>query len=131
MARLWARWFRRELPADRTEQAQRLAEKCGAVVVLKGAGTVVTDGKKTYLNETGNPGMATGGTGDVLSGCIGALLALGGKQKVFDAPSAAILSVWAHGQAGDLAAQQRGQTGLIASDLLDHLPPALASRQYS
>jgi len=90
------------------------------VCVLKGAGTVVTDGRRLYVNETGNPGMATGGSGDVLTGLIAALVGQG--LPVFDA---ACLGVWAHGRAGDLASEDLGQASLIATDLLDYLPGAL------
>ncbi|MBS3734213.1 MAG: NAD(P)H-hydrate dehydratase [Phycisphaerae bacterium] len=90
------------------------------VVVLKGAGTVVTDGRRVYVNDTGNPGMATGGAGDVLTGLIAALLGQG--MLPFEA---ACLGVYAHGLAGDLAAAALGRLGLIASDLLDFLPAAL------
>lgn len=90
-----------------------------AVVVLKGAGTIVTDGQKLYVNKTGNPGMATGGTGDVLSGLLGALLAQG--LPPFDA---AVLGTYLHGLAGDLATATFGQHSLIATDLIDHIPDA-------
>ena len=91
-----------------------------AVCVLKGAGTVVTDGERLYVNDTGNPGMATGGSGDVLTGLIAALIGQG--MTCFDA---ACLGVWAHGRAGDLAADQKGQASVIATDILDALPGAL------
>ena len=90
------------------------------VCVLKGADTVVANGRRLYVNATGNPGMATGGSGDVLTGLTAALLA--GGLELFDA---ACLAVWAHGRAGDLAAKQLGQVSLIASDLLDFLPAAM------
>ena len=125
MARLWRACFREELPPQRLDQAEKLAQRCGAVVVLKGAGTVVTDGKRTYINETGNPGMATGGTGDVLTGCIAALLGQKAAARN-DALSAAILGVYVHGRAGDLAAKKMGQTALIATDLIDSLAGAFA-----
>lgn len=89
-------------------------------LVLKGAGTVVTDGRRVYVNPSGNPGMATGGTGDVLTGLIAALIGQG--VPLFDA---ACLGANVHGVAGDLAANQLGQVSLIASDLLDYLPAAL------
>ena len=92
-----------------------------AVVVLKGAGTIVTDGRRLYVNDTGNPGMATGGSGDVLAGLIGALIGQGMTR--FDA---AVAGVYLHGRAGDLAAAHRGQTSLIATDLIDALPRAFA-----
>jgi len=99
--------------------AQRLAERCGATVILKGHGTVITDGTQLVINTTGNPGMATGGTGDVLTGVIAALVAQG--MEPF---SAARLGVFVHGLAGDLAAAELGQVSLIASDLIRFLPRA-------
>ena len=112
-------------PADavrdrREELATAYAAQHEVVLVLKGHRTVVTDGDRLYRNETGNPGMSTGGTGDVLTGLIAALI--GQKLKPFEA---AVLGVWAHGRAGDLAAQDLGQAALIATDLLDYLPRAL------
>jgi ADP-dependent NAD(P)H-hydrate dehydratase len=92
------------------------------VVVLKGHHTVITDGKRYALNHTGNPGMATGGTGDVLTGIVTALLCQG--LTPFDA---ARLGVHIHGLAGDLAAEKLGQISLIASDLIDYLPAAFLS----
>jgi len=92
----------------------------GLVCALKGAGTVVCDGRRLYVNETGNPGMATGGSGDVLTGLTAALIAQ--KLPPFDA---ACLAVRCHGRAGDLAAERLGEVSLIASDLLDYLPDAL------
>jgi NAD(P)H-hydrate epimerase len=89
------------------------------VLVLKGHTTVVTDGTRVSVNQTGNPGMATGGSGDVLTGVITGLLCQG--LTTFDA---ARLGVYVHGLAGDLAAQELGQVSLIASDLLDYLPRA-------
>ena len=108
-----------EVQADREAAAARLAA-LGAVAVLKGRGTVVTDGKRLYVNTTGNPGMATGGAGDVLTGMLAALVA--GGMKPFEA---AVLAAWAHGRAGDLAAEQRGILGLTALDILDCVPQAL------
>jgi len=108
-----------EVQADREAAAARLAA-LGAVAVLKGHGTVVTDGKRLYVNTTGNPGMATGGAGDVLTGMLAALVA--GGMKPFEA---AVLAAWAHGRAGDLAAEQRGILGLTALDILDCVPTAL------
>jgi NAD(P)H-hydrate epimerase len=90
------------------------------VVVLKGAGTIVTDGQRYYVNTTGNPGMATGGTGDVLTGLLAALLAQ--HLEPFDA---AVLAVYIHGLAGDLAAEKVGEISLIAPDLLDWIGPAM------
>jgi ADP-dependent NAD(P)H-hydrate dehydratase len=89
------------------------------VVVLKGHNTVVTDGHRYSINRTGNPGMATGGTGDVLTGIITALLCQG--LSPFEA---ARLGVHVHGLTGDLAAEELGQVSLIASDLINYLPKA-------
>jgi NAD(P)H-hydrate epimerase len=109
-----------EVRDRRAELAAEYARSQSVILVLKGHGTLVTDGRRTYQNDTGNPGMATGGTGDVLTGLIAALV--GQKHDPFDA---AVLGVWAHGRAGDLAAAQLSQTGMIATDLLTHLPAAL------
>lgn len=116
MKRLWKSIFRESMPEDREQCAARCAQKCGCIVVLKGAGTVVTDGERVYVNNTGNPGMATGGTGDILTGVIAALVGQG--LPLFDA---AVLGVHVHGAAGDAAAKVTGQVGMIAADLLDHL----------
>jgi len=119
MKRLWEGLFRGELPADRQQQAGQLAEHTKSVVVLKGAGTVVTDGQKVYINKTGNPGMATAGSGDVLTGAITALIGQGLSN--FDA---AVLGVYIHGLAGDIAAEKTGQISLMATDIIESLPQA-------
>jgi NAD(P)H-hydrate epimerase len=118
--------FRRLVPGDkhtpRAElegEAQALAAQSGVVVVLKGHHTFVTDGTQSAHNTTGNPGMATGGTGDVLTGMITALVCQG--LAPFDA---ARLGVYLHGLAGDLAAAELGQVSMIASDLIRFLPQA-------
>jgi ADP-dependent NAD(P)H-hydrate dehydratase len=103
----------------RQDAAVQLAARCGIVVVLKGHRTLVTDGHRQALNATGNPGMATGGSGDVLTGLTTALLCQ--KMAPFDA---ARLAVHLHGLAGDLAAEELGQVSLIASDLIQYLPEA-------
>lgn len=103
----------------RREAAGALAEAFGCCVVLKGAGTVVTDGKRLYINETGNSGMATGGMGDVLTGVIAALLGQGMEPL-----EASILGVFLHGLAGDFAAEELGRWSTTAMDLLDFLPEA-------
>lgn len=120
MKRLWTAQLRTPLPPDRQQQAAQLARKTKTTVVLKGAGTVVTDGKKVYINKTGNPGMATAGSGDVLTGIITALAGQGLNN--FDA---AVRGVYIHGLAGDIAAENLGQTSLIATDIIDALPEAL------
>ena len=116
MKRLWSGLFREELPPDRQQQAVQLAQHTKTIVVLKGAGTVVTDGQKVYVNKTGNPGMATAGSGDVLTGVITALI--GQSLANFDA---AVLGVYIHGLAGDIAAKKIGQVSLIATDIAEAL----------
>ena len=124
MKRLWSGLLRKELPADRQEQALKLAQRTNTVVVLKGAGTVVTDGEKVYINKTGNPGMATAGSGDVLTGVITALLGQGLSD--FDA---AVLGVYIHGLAGDIAAEKMGQVSMMTTDIIDSLPDAFLKNQ--
>jgi len=104
-------------PAERQDVAVRFAAEHGVVLVLKGHGTVVTDGRRVYVNTTGNPGMATGGSGDVLTGLIAALL--GQQLEPF---AAAQLGVHLHGLAGDLARDDLGEASLIATDLIAYLP---------
>ena len=106
-----------DVQRDRLGVAGQLAARTGAVVVLKGAGTLVMDGERSFCNQSGNPGMATGGSGDVLTGMIVALLAQG--LEPFDA---SVLAVVAHGRAGDHAARDGSQAGLIAGDIVDRLP---------
>jgi NAD(P)H-hydrate epimerase len=112
-----------QVQAQRRELAAALALECGIVVVLKGHATVVTDGRRLYCNTTGNPGMATAGSGDVLTGLIAALLGQG-----LEPFAAAQLGVYLHGLAGDLARTGVGDVGLIAADLIEYLPTA--RRQY-
>lgn len=111
-----------EIQTRREEAAVEFAGKFGVVLVLKGYGTLVCQGQRLYRNTTGNPGMATGGTGDVLSGLIGALW--GQALSAFDA---ATLGVHLHGLAGDLARDALGETSLTAADLLDYLPRAFVA----
>ena len=120
MKRLWSALLRAPLPPDRRQQAAQLAQKTKTTVVLKGAGTVVTNGQKVYINKTGNPGMATAGSGDVLTGIIASLAGQGLNN--FDA---AVLGVYIHGLAGDIAAENLGQASLIATDIIDALPETL------
>jgi NAD(P)H-hydrate epimerase len=104
---------------EREPLAVLFAGQHQVVLVLKGHQTLVTDGRRLYRNTTGNPGMATGGTGDVLTGLIAALLA----QKL-EVLQAARLGVYLHGLAGDLARDHLGEVSLIATDVLGHLPQA-------
>ncbi len=111
-----------------TSEIQRDRAGCAAafaaahphlVVVLKGAGTIVTDGERVFTNTTGNPGMATGGAGDVLTGVVAALI--GQKLDAFDA---AVLATYIHGLAGDVARENSGEVGMIAGDIVDALADA-------
>ena len=104
---------------NREETAARFARDHQVVLVLKGQGTVITDGRQLAVNTTGNSGMATGGSGDVLTGLIAALIAQG-----LSAFAAAQLGVHLHGLAADLAADELSQPGLIASDLPQYLAAA-------
>jgi len=119
MARLVGRSIR-EVQAARPELATALARDTGAVVVLKGERTLVADADgRAAVAAVGNPGMATGGTGDVLSGVVGALVGHHGALL------AATAGVVVHGRAGDLAAAQRGQEGMTAVDVIEALPAAV------
>ena len=111
----------RPVPSDsdgRAAAARELQRRSGAVVVLKGAATVVYDGERSYVNDTGNPGLATAGSGDVLAGILVAYLA---RLAPFEAACAAVRI---HGLAGDLAAERLGEAALVASDLIAELPAA-------
>ncbi len=109
-----------EPETDRITGTAFLAKQLGAVILRKGHETVITDGSKTYVNRTGNAGMATGGSGDVLSGILTALLGQGLPPL-----EAAACAAWLHGTAGDLAAHTCGQYGLTPGDLLEALPRLL------
>jgi NAD(P)H-hydrate epimerase len=104
---------------DRLEAAGRFAKRHRIILLLKGHRTIITDGERYAINKTGNPGMATGGSGDVLTGIIAALAGQGLTPL-----DAAILGAHLHGLAGDLAAARVGQVSLTALDLLSHLPAA-------
>lgn len=105
--------------AQRHQKALDLAATSSAVVVLKGHRTFITDGRHSAINTTGNPGMATGGTGDVLTGLTTALVCQ--QLSPFDAARTA---VYLHGLAGDMAATELGEISLIARDLINYLPQA-------
>lgn len=102
---------------DRMSAAAALAEELGCVVLLKGHETCITDGTDGYLNPTGNPGMAVGGSGDVLAGVITALLGVGLPPL-----EAAACGAWLHGAAGDRCAAELGQYGMLPTDMLSALP---------
>ena len=111
---------------SRRAAACALVEAYGCTVVLKGRGTIVTNGDRIYTNETGNAGMATGGTGDVLTGVVAALI--GQKMDPFEA---AILGVYLHGLAGDYAAEELGRWSMTALDVIDYLPEAFCEHEMS
>ncbi len=109
---------------SRLEKALQYTASHDAILVLKGNKTIVAQGDKYYINSTGNPGLATGGAGDVLSGIIGSLLGRG-----FEPFDAACLGCWLHGRAGDLAAGALGEESVIAGDLITFLPRAIQERK--
>jgi len=111
-------------PKTRQEAALALVRAYGCVVVLKGRGTVATDGARVYVNETGNSGMATGGAGDVLTGVIAGLMG----QRLLSL-EAAILGVYLHGLAGDFAAEEIGRCSMTADDIIDYLPEAFCEHE--
>jgi NAD(P)H-hydrate epimerase len=115
-----------EVQASRIETARRYATEKQCTLVLKGAQTVVAfaDGA-VWINTTGNPGMATGGAGDILTGLIAGLVA----QFPSNASDAVLVAVWLHGRAGDLAKRDLGEKCLIATDLLRYLPEAMRPLQ--
>jgi len=109
-----------EIKENREKTAVDFAKKYGITLVLKGKNTVVTNGEEVFVNPSGNPGMATGGSGDVLAGVVGSLLGQG-----LTAYDGAVLGAYIHGRAGDLAKADKGEMGLIASDIVDNLPYAI------
>ncbi len=117
----FARLLGREVDADRAGEARNFARAHGCYLVLKGHRTLVAaPGGEIYVNQTGNPGMATGGSGDVLSGMIAAFLGQG-----FEATAAVTDAVYLHGLAGDLAAEELGEYAMTAKDLIGYLPRAM------
>jgi NAD(P)H-hydrate epimerase len=112
-----------EIEKDRINTALSFAKETGTCLVLKGVPTIIagSDGK-AFINSTGNPGMATGGTGDVLTGMIAGFLSQGMKPV-----QASILGVYTHGLAGDIAASEKGEHPLIATDIIDKIPAAFYS----
>lgn len=106
--------------ADRMESAAELSRDLGCIILLKGHETCITDGQTGYVNPTGNPGMAVGGSGDVLAGMIVSLLGQGLAPL-----EAAACGAWLHGAAGDLCAEEIGQYGMVPTDMLKALPRLL------
>ncbi|MBL7081177.1 MAG: NAD(P)H-hydrate dehydratase [Candidatus Omnitrophica bacterium] len=116
-----------EVQSKRKEVAKKFARDYKITVVLKGYHTVVADDKgNLYINKTGNPGMATAGSGDVLSGIISAFLGQG-----LDGFAAAKYAVYLHGLAGDSAAKKKTQLGMLASDIIEEIPKAIKISSYS
>ena len=105
---------------DRRTAAEAMAQELNCVILLKGHHTVITNGTATYINPTGNPGMAVGGSGDVLAGVITALLGQG-----IEPLKAVACGAWLHGAAGDCCAAEIGQYGMLPSDMLRVLPRLL------
>ena len=108
------------IAGDRAAAVEEMARDLGAIMLLKGHRTVITDGTATWINRTGNPGMAVGGSGDVLSGIIVSLLGQGISPL-----EAAACGAWLHGAAGDLCAAQMGQYGMLPGDMVSVLPRLL------
>lgn len=108
------------MDADRQLAAEVMARDLGSILLLKGHRTVITDGSTTYINPTGNPGMAVGGSGDVLAGIITAFCGHG-----IDPLQAAACGAWVHGAAGDICAAQIGQYGMLPTDMVQVLPRLL------
>lgn len=107
-------------PINRVESAMAAAKDCNAIMVLKGHRTVVTDGCEIYINTTGNPGMAVGGSGDVLAGIVIGLVGQGISPLL-----SAVCGVWLHGSVGDICASELGQYGMLPSDMLKVIPQLL------
>ena len=109
-----------EILADRLSLARKFAVEYEVTLILKGAGTVIalSDGR-AFINHTGNSGMATGGSGDVLSGITGAFLARG-----MGAPVSAVAAAYIHGLAGDIARDGKGETSMLPTDIINCLPGA-------
>lgn len=105
---------------DRLASAKELANDLGCIVLLKGHRTCITDGETAYINHTGNPGMAVGGSGDLLAGIIVSLLGQGIAPL-----EAAACGAWLHGAAGDLSAKELGQYGMLPTDMLNVIPRLL------
>lgn len=105
---------------NRIDDAVQMAQDLGCIILLKGHNTVITDGVHTFVNTTGNPGMAVGGSGDVLAGMIVSFLGQGIPPL-----EATACAAWIHGAAGDLCAAEIGQYGMLPSDLLQSLPRLL------
>jgi NAD(P)H-hydrate epimerase len=115
-----------DVQKDRLKTARDFAREHELIVVLKGHRTVIAHPNgEVWVNSTGNPGMATGGTGDILTGMVAAMVAQHPKQPF----EAVVAAVYLHGLAGDVACESKGENSLIATDLLDGLPEAFRRGQ--
>jgi NAD(P)H-hydrate epimerase len=115
-----------KIEQDRINTAISFVKKTRTHLVLKGVPTIIAEpGGKAYINSTGNPGMATAGTGDVLTGMISGFLSQGLKP-----PDASLLGVYTHGLAGDIAASEKGMYSLTATDIIDKLPAAFLALRH-
>jgi NAD(P)H-hydrate epimerase len=114
-----------DIEADRFAAVKKIAQGYGGICVLKGAGTLVSDGQSVWINTTGNSGMASGGMGDVLSGIIGGLI-----LQTADLYQAARLGVYIHGRAADIIAKKQGQIGILASDLYPEIQRLINAETY-
>jgi NAD(P)H-hydrate epimerase len=112
----------KEVQADRLAVSQDLAQRSGATLVLKGDRTIIAfpDGE-SWVNPTGSPAMATGGTGDILTGMIAGMIA----QHPDDWKRAVVAAVWLHGRCGELGGSHWGEQAMLATDMLDFLPEAM------
>lgn len=109
-----------EIENSREKYSVEFSKKHGVITILKGHKTIVTDGEQIYINNTGNAGMATAGSGDILSGIIGSFMSQG--IEAFDAST---LGVYVHGLAGDICKENLGEYGMIARDIIEEIPKAL------
>lgn len=116
----------KKIEENRIKYSKYTSSKYNVITVLKGAGTIITNPKEeVYINSTGNPGMATAGSGDVLTGIIASFIGQGLSPY-----KAAILGVYCHGLAGDLAKLDKGEHGMISRDILDNIPYSIKKLEY-
>jgi NAD(P)H-hydrate epimerase len=111
-----------EINRNRINIAVKFSKENRVVCILKGHETVITDGKNVFINTTGNPGMATGGSGDVLSGMIAGFFSQVEEPKLLNA---CLSAVYLHGLAGDMAKKEKGEISMIAGDIIEKIPQAV------